>query len=64
MIVNRKKIYDDAIIPTNGSEKAAGSDLYAYLGTQEAYSVSPGETVKIGTGICMEIPDGRQMYLL
>ena len=32
MNIKIKKIYNDAKIPTRGSEYAAGYDLYAYLG--------------------------------
>lgn len=56
MIVNIKKLTDKAIIPTYGTEYAAGADLYACL--DEGVSIGPGETVMIGTGISMEIPDG------
>lgn len=56
MIVNIKKLTDRAIIPTYGTEYAAGADLYACL--DENVSIGPGETVMIGTGISMEIPEG------
>lgn len=56
MIVNIKKLTDKAIIPTYGTEYAAGADLYACL--DENVSIGPGETVMIGTGISMEIPEG------
>jgi len=45
-----KKLYDDAIVPTYGSDCAAGLDLYAF----GEYNV-PGKTRKvISTGICIE----------
>lgn len=31
MKVNIKKLYDGAVIPTRGSDEAAGYDLYAYM---------------------------------
>ena len=31
MEINIKKLHEDSIIPTRGSEEAAGYDLYAYL---------------------------------
>lgn len=49
-----KKMTDTAIVPTRGSKKAAGYDLYADCCVQ----ISPGETRKIGTGIAVVIPDG------
>lgn len=45
-----------AVIPTRGSEKAAGYDLYAAL--EAPVSIAPHETVKIDTGLQFEIPDG------
>lgn len=47
----------DAIIPTSGSERAAGYDLYVPKGVGVT-GVNPKQTYKIDTGICMEIPDG------
>lgn len=51
-----KKLNDSAIIPTYGSEYAAGADLYACI--DEAITFQPGETILIHTGIAMEIPAG------
>jgi len=51
-----KKLSNTAIIPTKGSEYAAGHDLYADL--KEAIQVNPGDTLKIPTGIAMAIPNG------
>ena len=54
MKINVKRLNNGAIIPTRGSEYAAGYDLYS---TAE-YIISPGECAKIPTGIAMEIPNG------
>ena len=54
--VNIKKLDEKAIIPTYGSEYAAGADLYACL--EEAVTIEAGETVFIKTGIAMEVPVG------
>lgn len=54
MVVKIKKTDSNAIIPTYGSERAAGCDLYS---TSEI-DIPVGETKLIGTGVCMEIPDG------
>lgn len=54
--INIKKIKDKAIIPTYGSEYAAGADMYACL--DAALQIEPGQTVLIHTGIAMEIPAG------
>lgn len=54
MDINIVKLNEDAIVPTFGSEFAAGADLYA----AESVIISAGETVKISTGIAVEIPAG------
>ena len=54
--INIKKLDDRAIIPTYGSEFAAGADLYACM--DAAVTVEPGQTVMVHTGIAMEIPAG------
>lgn len=51
-----KKLTDTAKTPTRGSEYAAGYDLYADV--KENVQIKPHETVKIGTGLAMEVPDG------
>ena len=55
-IIRVKKLHENAILPTYGSEEAAGADLYACL--DEPVTVAPGETVWIPTGLAMEIPEG------
>lgn len=49
-----KKFYDDAQIPTRGSEYAAGYDIYSY----RDYVVKPGECVLVETGIGFTVPLG------
>ena len=51
-----KKLNENAIIPTLGSEEAAGVDLHACI-TEPIY-ISPHETIKIDTGIAIELPKG------
>ena len=51
-----KKLTETAVIPTRGSNQAAGYDLYADL--ENAIEVKPHETVKIHTGISMAVPEG------
>lgn len=58
MLVKIKKLYFDAIIPTQGSDQAAGYDLYARGLLGECAIIQPHETRMIGTGIAMEIPNG------
>ena len=47
----------DAVLPTRGSNGAAGYDLYANI-EQGEIQIKPRQTVKIKTGIAMEIPEG------
>lgn len=51
------KLDENAIVPSYGSECAAGADLYACNGGEDI-KINPGETVIVHTGIAMEIPDG------
>ena len=51
-----KKLTETAVIPTRGSNQAAGYDLYADL--ENAIEVKPHETVNINTGISIAVPEG------
>lgn len=51
-----KFLNDRAKMPTNGSQYAAGYDLYAAI--KEPVTIYPGTCEKIGTGLAMEIPTG------
>ena len=55
-VIRVKKLHEQAILPTYGSEEAAGADLYACL--DAPLTVEPGATVWIPTGLAMEIPQG------
>lgn len=55
--MNVNKLNNDSIVPTKGSEYAAGIDLYAYI-ESGTVDIPAGATVKIGTGIAAEIPVG------
>ena len=56
MTVRFKKLSERAKTPTYGSEFAAGADLYALdLGD---FTIDPGQTYPVHTGIAVEIPDG------
>ena len=57
MKIRIKKLKNNAIIPTRGSLQAAGYDLYACLDS-ESVEIEPHKTVKIGTGLSVEVPDG------
>jgi dUTP pyrophosphatase len=56
MKVRIKKLNENAIIPTYGTEYSAGADLYALL--DSAVEIAPHETTFIHTGISVEIPEG------
>ena len=51
-----KKLRENALLPTYGSEWAAGADLYACL--EEPVVIEPHKTVFIPTGLAMEVPAG------
>ena len=54
--VRVKKLKEKAILPTYGSNEAAGADLYAWL--DAPVTIAPGESVFVPTGLAMEIPVG------
>ena len=54
--VRVKKLKENAILPSYGSEYAAGADLYACIDAPVV--IQPHETVMIGTGLAMELPEG------
>lgn len=56
MKIKIKRLRDTATIPTRGSEQAAGYDLYADV--QEPVVIKSHQTVKVGTGLAFEIPEG------
>ena len=51
-----KKLNENANIPTRGSAYSAGYDLYACI--DEPITIPAHSTVKIGTGLAIEIHDG------
>lgn len=55
-IIAVKKLDENAVLPTYGSEFSAGADLYAL--TDEELVFAPGETKLVRTGLSMEIPEG------
>lgn len=56
MEINIKLLNENAKVPTRRSEYAAGYDLYA--ATDYDIEIAPHSTVKIGTGISVELPNG------
>lgn len=59
--VRIKKLYEDAILPHKGSNKAAAYDVHAYLPDKTDVEIKAHETVKIGTGLAMALPEGYFM---
>lgn len=51
-----KKLSPNAVLPTYGTNEAAGADLYACL--EETVSIAPGQTCWVSTGIALEVPKG------
>lgn len=56
MEIKIKKLNEKAILPTRGSEYAAGYDLYACIDA-DSIIVPAHSTVKVGTGLSFELPD-------
>ncbi|MBE5927193.1 MAG: dUTP diphosphatase [Lachnospiraceae bacterium] len=54
--VNIKKLKENAIIPTYGTEFSAGADLYACM--ENTITIKPNQTEFIKTGIALEVPVG------
>lgn len=50
-----KRLNKNAVVPTRGSRSAAGMDLYAC--TTGSTIIMPHETVMIGTGLAIELPE-------
>ena len=53
--VKFKKLNPNAILPTRGSEYAAGYDLYACI--DEPIEIYPHGTIKVGTGLATQFPE-------
>ena len=56
MKISVKKLRPDAVIPTAGSQYAAGYDLYACIGAP--VTIAAHSTEKIGTGLAIAVPEG------
>jgi len=58
-VLKVKKLHPDATIPTRGSTKASGLDLYALEDTE----IKPFETKLVKTGIAFRIPEGFEIQV-
>ena len=56
MKIKIKKLRPEAVLPTAGSERAAGYDLRACI--DAPVTVAAHGTEKIGTGLAVAVPDG------
>ena len=54
-----KKLHPSAVIPEYGTDNAAGCDFYSI----EEHVFLPGETYAIKTGVAMEIPEGKALFI-
>lgn len=54
-VIKFKKLNENAVTPTFGTEYSAGADLYS---VEEELTINPNETAFIGTGIAVAIPEG------
>ena len=61
MQLNVKKLNEEAVLPTYGTEFSAGADLYACI--DENVKIEVGETKLIKTGLSMEIPEGYAGFI-
>lgn len=53
----RITVKSNEFIPSRGTNEAAGYDLYADI--ENELEIRPHETVKVGTGVCIELEKGK-----
>ena len=58
--IDIKKLHEDAVIPTYGTEGAAGFDFYSV----DDYVVDPGKTVIVKTGLAVAVPVGYYLAVV
>jgi len=59
MILKYKKLHEDAMEPVYSTKGAACFDI----SSMEQYSILPGETVKVRTGLAFEVPEGYELEI-
>lgn len=62
MKINMKKLNPNAVLPKRATFGSAGCDLHACLET--AVTIGAGETVKIPTGLALELPSNELVALV
>ena len=64
MTVRYKKLHPDARPPFRATEGSAGADLFALIcGGRKSLLIQPKKTIKLQTGIAVEIPQGYGGFL-
>ena len=58
-----KKLHEDTILPSRGSEQAAGWDLYAYI-PEGSTEIAAAGVCKIGTGVAVALDPGSAALIL
>ena len=58
--IDIKKLHEDAVIPTYGTEGAAGFDFYSV----DDFVVDPGKTVIVKTGLAVAVPVGYYLAVV
>lgn len=61
MNIKVKKLHEHAVLPHRATVDSAGADVCACLA--EPVTIAPNETVKIGTGIAIELPSGYAAFV-
>lgn len=62
MKINIKKLNSNAVLPRRATEGSAGCDLHACI--HEPVVIRAGETVKIPTGLAIELPSNELVALV
>lgn len=60
LVLKVKRLSPDAVLPTRGTAKSGGLDIYA----TDDYEIRSGNVQMMGTGIAIEIPEGHTGLLL
>lgn len=58
-----KKLHEDTMLPSKGSQEAAGWDLYAYI-PEGSVDIAAAGVEKIGTGIAVALDHGTAALIL
>lgn len=59
MLVKVKKLHDEAVIPKYATTGSSGFDFYSV----ESYTIYPGQTVLVKTGLAFSIPEDTEIQV-